>query len=173
MLPARSLTLLTAPRLLLAVLLGVLPLAGCGLPDFLSAPLQARGNQVDADQVAQLVPGTSTRNDVLALMGTPTTRATFDSNTWIYVGELTKPVIGATNTVADQQVVALTFDQAGVLRDVTRRTKEDALPVDVVSRTTPTPGNEISFLQQLLGNVGRFSPGGPVGSPTSRSSGNY
>ena len=37
------------------------------------------------------------------------------------------------------------------------------MPVEIVSRTTPSPGNDVSFLQQLLGNVGRFNPGGPGG----------
>jgi hypothetical protein len=49
--------------------------------------------------------------------------------------------------------------------------------VDIASRTTPTPGNDTNFLQQLLGNVGRFSPGGNIGSSGSGSNpgsrGNY
>ena len=32
------------------------------------------------------------------------------------------------------------------------------MPVAVVSRATPAPGNEASFMQQLLGDVGKFSP---------------
>lgn len=153
-----------------ALLLPLLALlAACEGPGFLSQPLQARGNRVDAEQVAQLVPGTSTRADALALLGSPTARAAFDDNTWIYIGELTKPVIAATNRVEDQQAVTLNFDERGVLRRIERKTSEDAVPVSVVARSTPTPGNDISFLQLLLGNVGRFSP---AGVPSS-SRGNY
>lgn len=160
------------PTLTLAVLLAALPLGACGdTSGFLSYPIQARGNRIDPDQLAQLVPGTSTRNDVLALVGSPTARATFDDNTWLYISEMTKPVIGATNAVRDQQVVSLSFDQQGVLRKLERKGAEDAVAVDVASRATPTPGNDSSFLQQLLGNVGRFNPGGAMGStgPTTRS----
>ena len=32
------------------------------------------------------------------------------------------------------------------------------MPVSVVSATTPSPGREVSFWAQLLGNVGKFSP---------------
>jgi len=148
----------------LALALAVLPLAGCGdTSGLLSHPVQARGNRVDPDQLSQLVPGTSTRNDVMALIGSPTTRATFDDNTWLYISELTKPMIGSTNAIRDQQVVTVSFDRQGVLRKVERKGAEDAVPVAIASRTTPTPGNETNFLQQLLGNVGRFSPGGGVG----------
>jgi outer membrane protein assembly factor BamE (lipoprotein component of BamABCDE complex) len=151
-------------KLTFVLALGIMPLAACDTTGLLSHPIQVRGNRVDPDQLAQLVPGTSTRNDVMALIGSPTTRATFDDNTWLYISELTKPVIGATNSVRDQQVVAITFDQQGVLRTIDRKGMADAVPVAVASRTTPSPGNESSFLQQLLGNVGRFNPGGGIGS---------
>jgi len=55
-----------------------------------------------------------------------------------------------------------------VLQDVKRLNQEDALPVTVVARTTPSPGTEASFLQQLFGNIGRFNaaPSAPTGGPT-------
>lgn len=143
---------------LLALLLAAM-LGGCdSLPSFMSFPPQVRGNKVDEEVLSQLVPGTSTRADVTALIGSPTTKATFDDNTWIYIGEVTRPVIAATNAVLDQQVVLLTFDDGGVLRGISRRSQGDAVPVAVVTRATPAPGNEASFMQQLLGNVGKFSP---------------
>jgi outer membrane protein assembly factor BamE (lipoprotein component of BamABCDE complex) len=146
------------PARLIGLLLAASLTACDSLPSFMSFPPQVRGNKVDSDVLAQLVPGTSTRADVTALIGSPTTKATFDDNTWIYIGEVTKPVIAATNEVLDQQVVLLTFDDGGVLRGIARRSQGDAVPVAVVSRATPAPGNEASFMQQLLGNVGKFSP---------------
>ena len=135
-------------------------LGGCSnLPAFLVQPPQVRGNHIDEDEFSQLVPGTTTRNDVSALLGSPTQKALFDDNIWIYISLVTRPQIAATNRILDQEVVALTFDQAGVLRGIDRKTKDDSQPVTVVARTTPSPGSESSFLQQLLGNVGRFATG--------------
>ena len=134
-------------------------LAGCA-DDLFSFPPQVRGNEVDPDVLAQLVVGTSTRQDVSAALGSPTAKATFDDNTWLYISEVTRPVIGAFQTVEDQRVYAITFDEKGVMTGVTKRAMKDSLPVDVVERTTPSPGTEASFMQQLLGNVGRFTPGG-------------
>lgn len=155
--PARR----SRPRLALVLLAALASsgLSGCGLPDFMTFSPQVRGNRVDADALKELVPGTSTTKDVVALIGSPTARATFDDNTWLYVGEMTKPVIGGTNEVLSQQVVALSFDNAGVLRGIETKSKKDSLPVSVVARTTPSPGSDATFLQQLLGNVGRFTPG--------------
>lgn len=149
-------------RRLAILLASCFMLAGCVL---FEAPSQVRGNRVDSEQLKELVPGTSTRADVTALIGSPTARATFDDNTWLYITELTRPVIARTNAVLNQGVVILTFNDAGVLQNIQTVDKADSLPVNVVARTTPSPGTEASFLQQLLGNVGRFNAGG-VSSPS-------
>jgi outer membrane protein assembly factor BamE (lipoprotein component of BamABCDE complex) len=129
----------------------------------LPAP-QTRGNRVEQEQLKELVPGTSTKADVTALIGSPTQKAMFDENTWLYITEVTRPRIGQTLGVLDQGVVVLTFDDRGVLAGTKTLTRDDAVPVAVDSRTTPSPGTEASFLQQLLGNVGRFNPvGGGTG----------
>jgi outer membrane protein assembly factor BamE (lipoprotein component of BamABCDE complex) len=138
----------------LMLLLGCMLVGGCSV---FEAQSQLRGNHVDADQLKELVPGTSTRNDVTALIGSPTARATFDDNTWIYISEVTRPRIARVQGVLSQDVLVLSFNEQGVLQDMKRLNQEDALPVTVVARTTPSPGTEASFLQQLFGNIGRFN----------------
>ena len=80
-----------------------------------------------------------------------------------YINETTRPRIGRTQGVINQRVVVLRFDQQGVLQEVQRLNQDDAMPVSVVARATPSPGNETSIMQQLFGNVGRFSPAGAPG----------
>lgn len=139
-----------------------LSVAACGsiLP-----PPQTRGNKVEPEQLAELVPGTSTKADVTALIGSPTQRATFDENTWLYITEVTRPRLGRTLGVLNQEVVVLTFDDRGVLTAVKTVGNDDAVPVSVATRTTPSPGTEASFMQQLLGNIGKFNAGG-AGAPS-------
>ncbi len=148
------------PVLALLLALGLTTsLGACSAPDFIGFAPQTRGNKVDPDLLAQLVPGTSSKADVTALIGTPTAKATFDDNTWIYIGEVTRPLIGGTLKVHDQHVVVMTFDQGGVLRNIERRGESDKLDVAIAGGATASPGNDASILQQLLGNVGRFNPG--------------
>jgi outer membrane protein assembly factor BamE (lipoprotein component of BamABCDE complex) len=149
---------------LLALGVMLAPLAACSMPAFLSYPPQVRGDRIDPDQIKQLVPGTSTRADVTSLVGSPTAKATFDDNTWIYISEVTKPEIGGTQSVLDQQVYLMTFNARGVLTSVQKKTIDDGKPVEIVSRTTPSPGTEASVIQQLLGNVGRFNAGSALSS---------
>jgi outer membrane protein assembly factor BamE (lipoprotein component of BamABCDE complex) len=146
---------LTALRPSTLALIACLLLPACS---FFEAKPQVRGNAVDPDDLKQLVVGTSTTKDATALLGSPTAHATFDDNTWIYISEVTRTRIGRKLGEDKQNVVVLTFDQSGVLRDVKKLGMDDAQPVQVVSRTTPSPGSEASFLQQLFGNIGRYNP---------------
>ena len=138
----------------------VMLLAACSV---IEAPKQLRGNRVTDDQIKELVPGTSTRADATSLLGSPTTKATFDDNTWIYIAETTRSRVGRTPGILQQDVAVLTFDNGGVLRGVKRLNQDDGRDVSIVSRATPSPGSEASFLQQLLGNVGKFNAGVPGG----------
>ncbi|HEX3404153.1 MAG TPA: outer membrane protein assembly factor BamE [Acetobacteraceae bacterium] len=146
------------------LLVACLLLGGCS---FFQAHEQLRGNRVDAEQLKELVPGTSTRADVTALIGSPTARATFDDNTWLYISEVTRPRIGRVQGVLSQDVVVLSFNDQGVLQDVKKLDQDDSVPITVVARSTPSPGTEATVLQQLFGNIGRFNALGasPTGAP--------
>ncbi len=122
-----------------------------------------RGNRIEPDSLKELTLGTSTKADVTAVIGSPTAHDTFDENVWLYISEVTQDRIGNTQAELDQNVVVLRFDNKGLLKSIDKLAKSDALPVTVVARTTPSPGTEASFLQQLLGNIGRFNPTAGLG----------
>ncbi len=147
-----------------SALVAVALLAGCS---FFTAPAQVRGNKVEAMQLKELVPGTSTRADVTSLLGSPTAKASFDDNVWLYISEVTQPRIGRIQGVNSQQVVQLTFDGNGTLQTVKQLNQKDSKDVSVVARATPSPGSEASFMQQLLGNIGRYTPSAVGGSSPS------
>ncbi len=138
-------------------------LGACGIIHIFDPTLRQRGSLVDQDALRELIPGTSSRADVTALIGSPTARATFDDNTWIYISQTTSTRIGQTPGVRKQNVVILTFDQGGTLRGIAQRTKADGKQIAMAPGATPSPGSEASFMQQLFGNVGKFTPAGLPG----------
>jgi outer membrane protein assembly factor BamE (lipoprotein component of BamABCDE complex) len=131
-----------------------LPLAGCS---FFQAQSTTRGDPVDIDSLRQLTPGVTTQADASALLGSPTAHETFDDNSWIYISQITRPRVGRLPGVLQQRVVVLNFDGNGVLRSVKVYGKNDSRTTSMAPGTTATPGAETSVLQQLFGNVGRFS----------------
>ena len=139
------------------LLISCLLLSSCA---WLMPPPQLRGNKVDPESMKELTPGVSTKADVSAIIGSPTARDTFDDNTWLYINEVTQQRIGRVLGEIDQNVVVVKFDDKGVLKSIAKLDQADGLPVTMIARTTASPGTEASFLQRLLGNIGRFNPTG-------------
>jgi outer membrane protein assembly factor BamE (lipoprotein component of BamABCDE complex) len=136
---------------LLAPLL--ISLGGCDL-----ARIDVRGYVPNDDDLARLEPGRQTRDDVQQLLGSPSTTGIFDTEqSWYYIYKKTSKVSFFEPETLEQRVVVVHFDRDGTLRDVRRYALEDGLIVDPVTRVTPSPGREMSFLEQLLGNVGKFN----------------
>ncbi len=147
----------------LAPLLLSLAVGGCGVFHIFAPTDTRRGEMIDADQLRQLIPGTSTRADVTSLVGSPTAHATFDDNTWIYIGQITSTRIGRVPGVKAQKVVVMKFDPNGTLRSLKALDKADGNDIAMAAGATPSPGSEATFMQQLLGNVGTFRPAGIPG----------
>jgi len=133
---------------------------------FFEAPEIARGNRVTEDQLREIVPGVQTKNDVQALLGSPTQTSTFGDEEWFYISGKTRERPGRQLALMDQQTVVVSFDRNGVVQGVRKLTEQDSQPVTMVSRETPVPGNDRTLLQALFGNVGRFGPGAQTGPGT-------
>ena len=65
----------------------------------------------------------------------------------------------------DQAVLEIKFDDGGLVKDMKLYGIEDGKEIEPVPRVTPTGGQELTFMKQLLGNIGRFNSAdkGPTG----------
>ena len=62
----------------------------------------------------------------------------------------------------DRKVLAIYFDENKIVRDLAVYRLEDGIIVPIVARTTQTQGSELTALQQIFGNIGRFGDGSPT-----------
>ena len=138
-------------------------LAGC------SPTVDQRGNLPEPDKLAEIRPGATTRDEVAKILGTPSSTAVFDNKTWYYISRRTKQVAFFNPDVVDQQVYIVNFDERGVVRAVDHRDLKDGREIEPAPGATPAPGRELTFLEQVIGNVGRFNKSG--GTSTSSGSG--
>jgi outer membrane protein assembly factor BamE (lipoprotein component of BamABCDE complex) len=139
--------------------LAALPIAALSLASCTSS-ISTHGHRLDAAALAQIEPGQSVEGDVIQLLGSPSSLATFDDRTWYYVSQRTERHSFYHTTVVSQDVVAIGFDDQGTVSRVDRHDLNGAREIDLVDRETPTSGNEMSVLEQFLGNIGRFNPAG-------------
>ena len=112
----------------------------------------------DKELIAEIKPGQTRQEDVTRILGTPSATATFDKETWYYVGERTETVAFFKPDVLEHKVVVVRFNKDGLVQEIEQvdamKSGKDVTPV---SRETPTKGKELTIIQQLVGNVGRFN----------------
>jgi outer membrane protein assembly factor BamE (lipoprotein component of BamABCDE complex) len=136
-----------------------LALAGC------AAEINARGNLPPDDKLAKVTPGI-TRDQVMEILGSPSTMATFTDRAWYYIGQRTEDYAFYKPKVMERQVIVVQFDDDGRVAEVKKLEKEDGKPIEMVARTTPSVSRDLSLMQQIFGNLGK-SPAMPgnSGSP--------
>jgi outer membrane protein assembly factor BamE (lipoprotein component of BamABCDE complex) len=142
------------PVLCTALAVAVLALAGCA-PD-----VNVRGNAVKTENLAKIKPGTQDRGAVRELLGSPTNVATFTDETWYYITQKDHRIAFSKITPITREVIAISFNDQGRVQQVKKYSLADAREIDPVGRVTPTPGQEFSLIEQLIGNLGRFEQSG-------------
>ena len=147
----------TTARLLAGARRGALLAAAVAALAACTSTVEQHGHVLPERVISELRPGLVTRDGVVALLGTPSTVAPFDDKVWYYISEDLKTVAFLRPDVVDRTVLVLRFDDAGMLSDVSTLDADAGTEVAVVTRETPTAGHELTFLEQLLGNVGRFN----------------
>ena len=128
-----------------------LALGGC------SPTIQQEGNVPDADQVVQINPGVDDKTRVTQVLGSPSATSAFEDRTWYYISRRTEQTAFLDPQVVEQEILAISFDSQNIVQDLKVYGLEDGRMVAMVNRTTPTHGNDLTIVQQLLGNLGRFN----------------
>jgi outer membrane protein assembly factor BamE (lipoprotein component of BamABCDE complex) len=119
--------------------------------------INIRGQQPDPDVLAKIEAGTTSQRDVERALGTPSTKGVFRENVWYYMSERTERTAFFAPELLERKIIAVVFDKVGVVEDIVTYTENDKQEIALVARITPTAGNEISIIQQLFGNIGRFA----------------
>lgn len=134
---------------LIAALSAPVLLAGCTTGEVLHS-----GYVADKESL-ELVPEGSSREQALLTLGTPSTTATFDNEVFYYISQKrTRSVAFQKPRLVEQNILAIYFNKDGVVERRANYAMQDGKVFDTISRTTPTGGKDLTFLQQLLSGVG-------------------
>ena len=126
------------------------------------ARIDSRGYVPTPEDIDRVKAGVQGREEVREILGTPSSASNFTDDRWYYISKKTRSVAFFTPTVLEQNVVVVEFDETGLVKDLHRLALEDGQIIDPVTRKTPSPGRELSFLEQLIGNLGKFNNPNPA-----------
>jgi outer membrane protein assembly factor BamE (lipoprotein component of BamABCDE complex) len=97
------------------------------------------------------IPIGASQDQVLIVMGTPSTVATLDGEVFYYISQRSeRPVAFMNQKVVDQRVIAIYFDKNRQVRRLANYGLQDGRIFDFISRTTATSGQELSYLTPLF-----------------------
>jgi len=114
------------------------------------------GYIADPQALAQVHVG-EPAEQVLALLGDPTTTSTVGGGAWYYISQKSEqPVAFMKPKITDQHVYAVYFDDKKKVTRIANYGMKDGKVFDFISRTTPTTGSEPNFIGNMVGNLLRF-----------------
>jgi len=139
-------------RLRAAALVGACVLSACGT--------QSRnfGYAPTAAQLSELTVGRDTRETVVDAVGSPGSAGVLGGATYLYVAQEVERYGFREPRTLRRNVVALSFDEAGVLRDIEQLGLEDGNVVAYTRAATDAPTEGVGLLRQLGSNLGRIAP---------------
>jgi outer membrane protein assembly factor BamE (lipoprotein component of BamABCDE complex) len=126
-------------------------LAGC------AATFANHGYAPTDSELEEIVVGVDSRDSVEETIGRPSSTGVLRDGGWYYVSSRVKNFAYRRPEVIDRQLVAITFDKRGVVTNIERFTLENGRVIALNRRITKTGIKGVSFIQQMLGNIGRVN----------------
>ena len=128
-------------------LTSILAFSGC------SPVMEYRGKLPETQDLNRITPGRHTKEDVLNLIGTPSTVAAFDTNTWIYDYTVFERKAFFWPEEKKHALYVIRFDDRNKVKEIVK-SDERLQDVRLVDRTTRRPEEKQGIFTSIFGNFG-------------------
>ena len=120
-----------------------------------------RGYVLPDGALEQIRLGAS-QEQVLIVLGTPSTVATVSGEAFYYISQRAERSVSFLQTrITDQRVVAIYFDRDRRVQRVAAYGIKDGKVFDFISRTTPTAGSDLNVVKSLFNSLSHARLGLP------------
>lgn len=124
-----------------------LTLSGC------APTTQVHGYVPSPEEIARITPGVDTFATVEETLGLPSGSGLLRDRAWYYVQSTFENYTYNPPRVIDRTIVAVSFNENGVVSAVNRYGIEDGRIVNLTTRITETGGRQLGVIEQLFGNI--------------------
>lgn len=142
-----------------AAVLGIVLLSGAACV----STFRDHGYVPTEEDLAEIVVGVDTRDSVIETVGTPGASGVLNDSGFYYVATRFRHYGPTAPKPVSRELVAISFDTAGVVQGVERYGLQDGRVIPLERRVTDAGVADTTFLRQLLGNLGRIGPGAIIG----------
>ncbi len=122
-----------------------------------SATYRNHGYVPTEEELSFVAVGVDTRDTVASAIGKPGTSGLLTEGGWYYVQSRFKHTGPRKPEEVEREVLAVSFDEDGVVENIERFGLEDGRVVVLSRRVTDSNIKGVSFIRQLLGSIGRLN----------------
>ena len=117
---------------------------------------------VPTETALEQIPVGASKDQVLIVLGTPSTTADFGGQVFYYISQTrTRKALYQRQKIVDQRILAVYFDKNNNVERIANYGLKDGKVFDFIAQTTPTTGKDQGFLEQVL--TGALNVGSPFG----------
>ena len=117
--------------------------------------ISSHGHIINENELKQINIGTTTRADILDMLGQPSFKGAFDTQKLYYSSQVMLQPVASTKQTQKRIVYIFTFDDKKILQSIDLINKEDGLQIAHIDDKTPTPGDTFGILEQVFSNLKR------------------
>ena len=129
--------------------LGLAAVGACG------DRISSHGHIINENELKQINIGTTTRADILDMLGQPSFRGAFNTQKLYYSSQVMLQPIASTKQTQTRMIYIFTLNEKNILESINLIKKEDGLQIAHIDDKTPTPGDTFGILEQVFSNLRR------------------
>ena len=129
--------------------LGLAAMSGCG------DRISSHGHVINESELKQITIGTTTKADIVQLLGQPSFAGAFDTQKLYYSSQVMLQPVASVKQTQRRVIYIFTLNKDNVLEEIDLIDENDGLIIAHIDDKTPTPGDTFGILQQVFTNVRR------------------
>lgn len=129
--------------------LGLAAVGACG------DRISSHGHVINENELKQINIGTTTRADILDMLGQPSFKGAFDTQKLYYSSQVMLQPVASTKQTQKRLIYIFNLDDKNILESIDLINKEDGLQIAHIDDKTPTPGDTFGILEQVFSNLRR------------------
>lgn len=129
--------------------LGLAAMSGCG------DRISSHGHVINESELKQITIGTTTKAEIMQLLGQPSFAGAFDTQRLYYSSQVMLQPVASVKQTQRRVIYIFTLNKNNVLESIDLVDKDDGLTIAHIDDKTPTPGDTFGILEQVFTNVRR------------------
>ena len=129
--------------------LGLAAMSGCG------DRISSHGHVINESELKQITIGTTTKADIVQLLGQPSFAGAFDTQKLYYSSQVMLQPVASVKQTQRRVIYIFTLNKNNIVEDIDLIDKNNGLTIAHIDDKTPTPGDTFGILDQVFTNMRR------------------